>query len=250
VTAGTTAPGPPAALLARGLVKRYGAQPALDGIDLEVAAGSFVLLLGPNGAGKSTLLRIFATLVRPTSGTLRIHGADPRQTDRAVLRRRIGLLSHQGFLYDHLTGLENLLFYGRLYGLPDPLPAAVLALRGAGLVDRALDPTRSYSRGMQQRLAIERALLHDPDVVLLDEPFTGLDRRASDGLENRLAALRTAGRTCVMTTHDLRSGLRLADRVVILAGGRLAADHPARELDPEALEALFREATVRGEGGA
>ncbi len=234
---------PPPALLARGLTKRYGPAAAIDTLGLSIPAGQCVILLGPNGAGKSTLLRLFALLLRPSAGELLIHGEDPRRTERSALTRRIGLLSHQTFLYDHLTGLENLLFYARLYGIAEPGAAAREALRAVGLEARGSDLVRTYSRGMQQRLAIARALLHAPDIVLLDEPFTGLDRDASARLDQRIGAARAAGATCVIATHDFGAGLQFADRVIILASGRLVADRSARGLDAASLGALFRDAT-------
>jgi heme exporter protein A len=226
------------ALAARGLTRRYGSSPAVDGLDLEIPAGQCVALLGPNGAGKSTLLRLFALLLRPSAGDLLIHGQDSRRADRATLTRRIGLVSHQTFLYDDLTGLENLLFYARLYGVENPLAASRDGLLGAGLEARADDLTRGYSRGMQQRLAIARAFLHAPDILLLDEPFTGIDREASARLGERLAAFRAAGGTCVFSTHDLGSGLSLSDRILVLSAGRLAADRSARGIDAATLGSL------------
>ncbi len=231
------------ALLARGLTKQYGPVPAVDDVSLGIPAGQFVVLLGPNGAGKSTLLRLLATLIRPTAGGVLIHGQDPARGDAAPLRRRIGLLSHRTFLYDHLTGLENLEFYARLYGLADAPAVAGEALHGVGLGGRGADLVRTYSRGMQQRLAIARALLHRPDILLLDEPFTGLDREATDRLHAILRRAREDGRTCVMVTHDLGAGLALADRVVVLLAGRVVVDRAAHGLTPPALEALFRLAT-------
>jgi len=233
---------------ARGLAKRYGPLAALDGIDLSVPAGQAIVLLGANGAGKSTLLRLLATLTRPSDGRLRLFGEEVVPSDAGRLRSRIGFLSHQTFLYEHLTGLENLLFYARLYGLPDPERAAREALGAARLLDRQEDRVGVYSRGMQQRLAIARSLLHAPEMVLLDEPFTGLDRESSARLEERLRQLRSAGRTCVMATHDLEQGLRVADRVLVLRHGRLELDAPARGLDPARLEALL--ATPGGVAGA
>ncbi len=230
--------GPPV-VEARGLAKRYGPLAALDGIDLSVQAGQAIVLLGANGAGKSTLLRLLATLTRPSGGRLRLFGEEVVSSDAGRLRSRIGFLSHQTFLYDHLTGLENLLFYARLYGLPDPGRAAGEALDAARLSDRQEDRVGVYSRGMQQRLAIARSLLHGPEMVLLDEPFTGLDRESSARLEERLRQLRSAGRTCVMATHDLEQGLRVADRVLVLRHGRLELDAPARGLDSARLEALL-----------
>ena len=231
---------PPQALEARALGKRYGPIAAIDGVDLAIPRGQFVALFGPNGAGKSTLLKIFATLVRPTAGSIRIHGEDPRRAERPALMKRLGVLSHETFLYDHLTGLENLVFYARLYGLPDPRGAARAALRTAGLDDRRSDQARIYSRGMQQRLALARALLHAPDILLLDEPFTGLDREAVDRLQDRLRTARRAGVTCVLATHDFATALPVADRVIVLVSGRIAAERPARGLDDASLHALFR----------
>ncbi len=230
--------GPPV-VEARGLAKRYGPLAALDGIDLTVPAGQAVVLLGPNGAGKSTLLRLLATLTRPSGGRLRLFGEEVLSSDAGRLRSRIGFLSHQTFLYEHLTGRENLLFYARLYGLSDPERAARAALGAARLSDRQDDRVGAYSRGMQQRLAIARSLLHGPEMILLDEPFTGLDRESSARLEERLRQLRATGRTCVMATHDLDQGLRAADRVLVLRGGRLEFDAPARGLDSARLEALL-----------
>jgi heme exporter protein A len=246
--AGTRGPG--LAIEALGLGRRFGPIAALDAIDLAVPAGQFVLLLGPNGAGKSTLLRLFATLMRPGAGTLRVLGEDVGRGDCAGIRRRIGLLSHQTFLYDHLTGEENLVFYGRLYGLAEPRATARQALRAARLEGRGSDQVRTYSRGMQQRLAIARALLHRPDVLLLDEPFAGLDRDASLGLAERLREERSARRTCVLATHDTRVALGVADRVIVLVDGRLAADRPAAGIDPESLEALLSAATRAGAAAA
>ncbi len=227
------------AIDAQGLAKRYGPLAALDGIDLAVPAGQSVALFGPNGAGKSTLLRLLATLIRPSGGRLRLFGEPAERSDAGPLRRRIGFLSHQTFLYEHLTGRENLLFYARLYGLADPEGAAREAIESVRLSHRRDDRVSSYSRGMQQRLAIARALQHGPDVILLDEPFTGLDRDSSSRLEDRLRQERGGGRTCVVATHDLVQGLRAADRVLVLRDGRLALDAPARDCDPRHLEALL-----------
>ena len=224
----------------------YGALPAVEDLDLEIPRGQFVLLLGPNGAGKSTFLRLCATLIRPSGGGLHLLGSPLSGAALPGLRRRIGLLSHQSFLYDHLTAAENLLFYGRLFGLPRPADEARAALATVGLLRRADDLVRTYSRGMLQRLAIARALLHKPDLVLLDEPFTGLDRDSSDSLRERLAVLRSTGRTCLIATHDFAAVAGLADRVIILADGRLAADRPAGGLQAQDIDALFREAIPPG----
>ena len=230
---------PAPAIEARGIVKRYGPLAALDGVDVSVPAGQSVVLLGPNGAGKSTLLRIVSTLVRPTGGRLRLLGEEAFRSDTASLRRRIGFLSHQTFLYEHLTGLENLVFYGRLYGLGDPAAAARDALGAVRLSHRRDDRVAAYSRGMQQRLAIARSLLHGPEMILMDEPFTGLDPESSAGLEERLRQEHARGRTVIVATHDLAQGLRAAERVLVLKDGRLALDAPARGVDPGRLERLL-----------
>ena len=229
----------PPAIEARGLSKRYGPLAAIDGIDLTVPVGQWVVVLGHNGAGKSTLLRMLATLLHPTGGNLRLFGAEAGRSDAAPLRRRIGFLSHQTFLYGHLTARENLEFYARLYGLADPEGAALEAIGAARLSHRQDDRVATYSRGMQQRLAIARALLHRPDLILLDEPFTGLDRESSSRLEDRLRQARGTGCTCVMATHDQGQGLRGADRVLGLSDGRLTLDAPSRGLDPSRLDDLL-----------
>ncbi len=231
--------------MTRALVKRYGAVRAVEKVDLSIRAGESVLLLGPNGAGKSTLLRILATLIRPTAGTLAIFGEETGSADRLALRRRIGFLSHQTFLYEHLTGIENLEFYGRLYGVDNPQGRARFALRAAGLEDRGADLVRGFSRGMQQRLAIARAMLHDPEILLLDEPFTGLDRESSDRLLEALQAASGRQRTWVMATHDFATGIAAAGRVVVLSSGRVVEDRPVRGLDAAGLEAMFRALTRR-----
>ncbi len=247
------APTPPDgehAICARALVRTFGELPALDRIDLTVRRGSWLLLLGPNGAGKSTLLRVLATLLRPTSGTLRLFGEEATRSDRRSLRRRVGLLSHQTYLYETLTAEENLSFYARLYDLPRPEVSVRASLASAGLSDRAPDLVRTFSRGMKQRLAIARALLHDPDLLLLDEPFSGLDRASTTGLRDRLLEARAAGRTCVLATHDVASAAGLADRVIVIDAGRTVEDRPAAALTGKDLEDLLagavREAGTRG----
>jgi heme exporter protein A len=228
------------------LSRRYGGLAALDGLDLLIGRGESVLLVGPNGAGKSTLLRTLAMLLRPSDGRLRLFGADPSVSDRAALRRRVGLLSHQTFLYDHLTAQENLAFYARLYGLPPREGALRDALREVGLDDRRRDLVRALSRGMQQRLAIARAFLHRPELLLLDEPFTGLDRQGADRLQAMLRDRIRGGVTGVLATHDFPSALPLATRVVILEEGRAVVDRAAAGLDVPALEEAYHRATGGG----
>jgi len=215
------------------LVKSFGPRTALAGVDLSVEAGEFVTLVGPNGAGKTTLLRILATLARPTSGTVRIAGLDPGQEGEEI-RRRIGFLSHRTLLYEDLTARQNLRFYARMYDL-DVGPARIADLLGrVGLADREHDLVRTFSRGMQQRLAVARAVLHQPRVLLLDEPYTGLDLQAAQVLTELLAELVREGSTILLTTHNLERGLTVGRRVVVLARGRIVYDERREMIDPTA----------------
>jgi heme exporter protein A len=208
---------------ARGLSRRYGAVRALDGVDLVLDRGDVFLLLGPNGAGKSTLLRALAGLLRPTRGTIAIAGRELRRDDPNA-RRAIGLLSHQSLLYDELTLRENLELAATLYDLPDPRARARAALAEQGLEDRADSRPRHLSRGLLQRAALARALMHRPSLLLLDEPFTGLDTPASQRLDAQLRALAAAGTTLVIVTHHAAEAWELATRVGVLRHGRWVYD--------------------------
>ena len=204
----------------RGLTKNFGPQAALRGIDLDVKRGEFLTVVGANGAGKTTLMRILATLIRPTEGRVVVGGYDLAQQPAAA-RRLIGFVSHQPLLYDDLTAEENLRFYARLYGVPEAKAQISVTLSWVGLTARRGDLVRTFSRGMKQRLAIVRALLHDPPLLLLDEPYTGLDQEAAMMLRKVLAVLRCQGRTAVITTHNLEQGAALADPVAMLVEGRI-----------------------------
>ena len=209
----------PPAFAARRLTKRFGRSSALKEIDFELEAGRCHVLFGRNGAGKSTLLLIAATLLRPSSGEI-FYGGDRYETLGDEVRRRIGLVSHQSFLYPDLTVVENLQFYARLYGSSSGEEEALL---WADLELRRHSPVRSLSRGMLQRLAVARALLHRPTLLLLDEPYTGLDVVSSERLSTRLSDIK--GETAILlTTHDVDRGVALADRISILEGGRIAFD--------------------------
>ncbi len=205
----------------RGLKKAFGLRPVLRGVDLDIAAGEFVALLGPNGAGKTTLMRILSTLSKPSAGQVRVAGI-PLPEGAAEVRQRLGVVSHHTLLYTDLTAEENLEFYARMYALPQPAGRISAVLEQVGLARRRRDLVRTFSRGMQQRLAIARALLPDPAVMLFDEPYTGLDPEASQMLDDVLRSVARAGRTVLISTHDLPRSLALADRVVILARGVLA----------------------------
>jgi len=233
------------AVRAIGIVKEFGFRRVLDGVSIEIASGTSLSLLGPNGAGKTTLLRILATLARPTAGQVEVLGMGAGGRHRGAIRGRIGVISHQTFLYDGLTGLENLLFYAGLYGVASPRERAEALLREFQLWERRDDRAGTYSRGMQQRLTIARALLHEPEILFLDEPFTGLDPAASRLLRALFERLRGSGRTLVMATHNVAEGLALGDRWAILAGGGLADGGECRGTTAADLEARYFEILER-----
>jgi len=227
-------------LEARGLVREYGPVVAVDEVDLAVGEGEFLTIFGPNGAGKTSLLGMLGGAMRPTRGRVLIRGRELSYSD-VEWRHRVGILSHQGFLYGRLTAEENLRFYGRLFGLPDLDRRVRARLDRVGLSKRAGFQVRHLSHGMRQRLALARALLHDPDVVLLDEPYTGLDPSAANVLRTVLSELRDGRRTVVMVTHNLTQGLELATRAAIQVAGRFAWEGTGASLDPAGFEGLYHE---------
>ncbi len=208
------------------VTRTFGRRRALNRVSFSCRAGEIVALLGPNGAGKSTLLSIAATLLQPTAGAVH-YGSRTARSAAASLRARIGLLAHDLYLYPELTAEENLRFFGRLYGLDDVNDVVEAALERASLGERRADPVAGFSRGMRQRLAIERALLHAPRLALLDEPFTGLDDTATTAFKARLASLRASGCIVLLTTHDLEAIDGAVDRAIVLMDGRLSAIDPA-----------------------
>jgi heme exporter protein A len=205
--------------------RHFGRRRALSKISLTLRSGEIVGLLGPNGAGKSTLIGVLATLASPTSGEVR-YGTQPARALGAALRSRIGLLAHELHLYPELSARQNLTFFAELYGL-DPGAVVTAALERAGLSDRADEDVSSFSRGMRQRVALERALLHRPRLVLFDEPFTGLDDTAVQAVSDRLRELAAAGSIVVVATHDLDLADGLVTRVALIKGGRLMSDEAA-----------------------
>lgn len=226
----------------RKLVKTFGPKPVLRGLDFRVEAGEFVALLGPNGAGKTTFLRILATLSRPKMGQVRLAGYTlPSQA--AAVRRRLGMVSHLPLLYGDLTAEENLRFFGRMYRVPDLSARIEDVLKLVGLYRRRRDLVRQFSRGMQQRLAIGRAVLHDPEILLFDEPHTGLDQQAAAMLDGVLRDVAVRGRTVVMTSHNIAHAASLADRVDILSKGVIAASARKGEIPPAKLTEWYREVT-------
>jgi heme exporter protein A len=226
---------------ARGLSRDYGGRPVLRGVDVSLAAGETVALLGPNGAGKSTLLRILALLLRPRAGEIAVDGCDARAR-RADALRRVGYLGHESGCYPDLTARENLEFYAELFGITDRGRVDEL-LEWTGLADAAERPLRACSRGMVQRVGLARALLHRPPVVLLDEPFTGLDPAASDALDERLRAIGAAGGAVLAAVHDVGHAAALATRVLVLHLGRVVWTSEERVPDAAALAAAYRAVT-------
>ena len=223
---------------ATGLVREYGSVVAVAGIDLELGAGEFLTIFGPNGGGKSSLLGLLGGSARPTRGTVSVRG---EELDFGVesWRHRIGVLSHESFLYSELTAAENLWFFGRLFGLTDLETRVPERLEHVGLTNRAHLMVSQLSHGMRQRLALARALLHDPDVVLLDEPYTGLDPSAAAVLRGVLTELKDGRRTVIMVTHNLGEGLHLASRVAIQVSGRFAWEGEVAELDAANFERFY-----------
>ena len=218
--------------------KVFGLLPVLDGVSLEVRGGEAVALLGANGAGKTTLLKILATLLRPTRGTASIAGHDVARAPESV-RPLIGVVAHGAWVYDDLTARENLRFWATLGGLEAGADDVAAALAGVGL-ERAADArVRTFSAGTKRRLSLARVMLARPRVLLLDEPFAGLDQRAKKWLEGRLEAFKAAGAALLMVTHSLGRELGVADRLAVLAGGRIALDTARGSLGPDDVLRLY-----------
>jgi heme exporter protein A len=219
------------------LVKRFGPITVLRELDFDVNSGEFVALLGPNGAGKTTLLRILSSLMRPTSGSVKVASYNlPSQG--ASLRAKLGVVSHQPLLYGDLSAAENLEFFSKLYSVKTERISEILDL--VGLLPRRDDLVRTFSRGMQQRLAIGRAILHDPSLLLLDEPHTGLDQTAGEILDRILQDVALQGRTVVMTSHDLVRSADLASRLVLLSKGKISNSLATADLDPADLVNFYK----------
>jgi heme exporter protein A len=226
------------------VVKSFGNRAVLRGVNLTVNEGDFVTLLGANGAGKTTLLHIVASLSKPTMGDVIINGY-PMAEAASELRRFIGLVSHKTLLYDDLTAEQNLRFYAQMYDIINADERIETVLSQVKLLHRRNDPVRTYSRGMQQRLAIARAILHNPPILLLDEPDTGLDQHSANMLGQLLSAVGIAHRTILMTTHNLERGLSLGNRMVILSKGKIVYDAPRNSLSlDEAREQYYKYVTV------
>ena len=203
---------------AENLSKTFAWVPVLRGVSYRVAQGETVAVFGPNGAGKTTFLRLLATLLKPSGGTLQLFGHSP---DDPVVRRKLGFLGHDSFLYPDLTPIENLTFYGKAYALSDLRSRIDFVLQFVGLHEWGNTQVRTFSRGMEQRVALARALLHEPNLLLLDEPYAGLDARGVAILQTALTQTKAQGKTVIFTTHDFALGLGLCDRAVIFNRGRI-----------------------------
>ncbi|MDY7107316.1 MAG: ABC transporter ATP-binding protein [Planctomycetota bacterium] len=209
-------------------------RPILHEISFEVPDGRYVALLGANGAGKSTLLKVLATLILPTAGEVFFFGRS-QSRDTVGLRSKLGMIGHGAMLYRDLTALENLVFFGRLYRVADPGARARELLEYVGLASRADDPVKTFSRGMVQRVSIARALMHDPDLLLADEPFAGLDAPSRAMLEAFLERLHDEGKTIILANHDIAQSLALAGQVLVLRAGRLVVDRLTNGLEPDTI---------------
>lgn len=236
-----TGTNPPTLISVQNLYKRFGRKPVLRGVDLSVAEGQVVALLGANGAGKTTLLRLISGLTKPERGEISLAGVTFRRAGHE-LRRYIGLVSHTPLLYDNLTAEENLLFFARMYDLQSPGPRIEAVLRGVDLWSRRRDPVRTYSRGMVQRLAIGRAILHNPPVLLLDEPDTGLDQNSADMLHALIRQLGAANRAILLSTHNLDRAVEWADSVSLLVDGRIVHQEATAQMSGAQLRRLYAEA--------
>ena len=226
-----------------GLVKSFGEHSVLQGIDLELGNGECLALVGPNGAGKTTLFRILATLSTPTMGSVCIAGIDLADGATAI-RRSIGFLSHQPLVYDGLSSEENRGFYGRMYDVANLNERIPLLLRQVGLERFRHDTVGTSSRGMKQRLAIARAFLHNPPVLLLDQPYTGLDQQGARMLDTVLRDVGLGSRTVLLTTHDLGRGLSISQRVALLVNGKIVYQMGKRDWDLDRLRQEYEERTT------
>ena len=223
---------------ALGLTKTIGHKNILRGIELDIPSGQFVTVFGPNGAGKSTLLKTLALISRPTEGEILIDGVNSKKNTDA-LRQKIGVISHHTFLYENLTAKENLTFYGQMYQVPDLKNRIFEVLSQVGLEFSINDTVRTFSRGMQQRLSIARAILHDPTILYLDEPYTGLDPHAIQILDDVLRQLNLQKRTVFLITHNFEEGISMSDRVLFIVRGKIVYDGDKDTLDKRELKSLY-----------
>jgi heme exporter protein A len=228
-----------AVLEARNLHRSFGRQRAVDDVSFSLHDGEALAIFGPNGAGKTTLLRLLAGLLKASAGEALVDGM--RVAGSAAARARIGIISHESMLYHALTVRENVELAARLYGVPDPRVAAMRALERLRVAERAASPVRSLSRGLRQRVSIARALVHEPQVMLLDEPFTGLDDAGASALGEALRAVRASGAALVLVTHNIAEGLSLATRAAVMHRGKFVRMTETTGAEPSAFAFAYRE---------
>ena len=233
---------PVQAIEVQGLTKHFGNHRALRGITLEVMHGESVVIFGPNGAGKTTLIKVLATILNPSSGRIMVNGLDLKDKAEEI-RRQIGVVTHQIFLYSNLTAYENLEFYSRMYDVPGRKERIHEVVAMVGMTSRLHDRVGTLSRGMQQRLSIARALLHKPAIILLDEPETGLDQQAISMLWETLRIGGEGKRSIILTSHSLERGLELGDRLLILAQGKITYENSRQALDLAGLKEAYQNNT-------
>lgn len=226
------------------LIKQADNKLILRGVDLSIKKGETVAILGPNGAGKSTLLKVMASLIKPTSGTVKMNGLDLKK-DHIKIKKILGYLPHSSLLYDHYSPLENLIFFGNLYGVKDVEKRAVELVKEVGLSFFLNEPVKTFSRGMIQRIAIARAIIHEPEILLLDEPHTGLDQGAISILNNVILKMKEKGTTTLMVTHDFKQAAQICDRVIILKNGKIVDDFTIKE---QGLEIVSKKYELQVEG--
>ena len=225
-------------LKAEKINKFYGRLRVLCDINITLEAGSFLAVFGANGAGKSTLLKVFAMLLKPNSGSIFVNGVDVKK-DSETLRKSIGVVFHDILMYNDLTALENLKLYGRLYNVKDCEERIEHVMEIVGFRERSSEPIRNFSRGMQQRLAIARAFLHNPSFLLLDEPYAGLDQKASDILNQILKRFHDEGRSAIIATHNIEQGLEIADEIAVLKEGYIIYENKKEQIDVEEFKKLY-----------
>ena len=229
------------ALEVRNLRKAFGVIKAVDEIEFELKQGEFLTIFGPNGAGKTTLIKILSGLTKPTSGTAKVAGFDVSEGN-PKMRKQIGVISHSASLYADLTALENLMFLAKMHGLEEPRDRSLKAIDDVGLSQRRNDRVRAFSRGMLQRLSIARVILHDPKILFLDEPFTGLDLHASNLLKEHLKKLHDRRRTILMITHDILCGLEMCNKVALQVKGKFAFFESIEDVDKGQFEIMYCDA--------
>ncbi|MEM4658837.1 MAG: ABC transporter ATP-binding protein [Candidatus Methanosuratincola sp.] len=231
-------------VVVRNVTKSYGSLKAVSNLNLDIERGTFLTLFGPNGAGKTTLIKMLALLTKPSSGSISVFGHDASKEPNSV-RAVTGVISHDPYLYPGLTALENIVFFARMQGVRRPKDRAQEVIAMVGLEGRMNDLVRSFSRGMQQRLAVARAMVNDPMVLLLDEPYAGLDQHGAELFSGLLRWLKDKRRTIVMTTHNVSEGLGMSDRVIIMSGGRIVYDEAGSNIGAAEFRNIYLE-MVRG----